>query len=176
MKHSLVLLFFFCLSICPAQEGPIIVSDKVLESIKNDVWIPFMEAYDQLDSQKIKSIHTKDIVRHMVDQNKIETGEDYLESFGGFLASVKDQGNKLGIAFAILNTAINETEDVAIQSGYYQLSSQNEGDTSLIIRGYGHFNVGLRKENGTWKIWMDSDKHTDISEDDFIKCEIIYKL
>ena len=103
MKHSLVLLFFFCLSICPAQEGSIKASDKVLESIKNDVWAPFMEAYDQLDSQKIKSIHTKDIVRHMVGQNKIETGEDYLESFGGFLVSVKDQGNKLGIAFAILN-------------------------------------------------------------------------
>ena len=163
-------------SLCFAQGPAKPISDEILESIKKDVWIPFMEAYDQLDSQKIKSIHTKDIVRQMVDQNKIETGENYLENFGGFLASEKDHGNKLGIAFAILNTAINETEDVAIQTGYYQLSSQNEGDPSLIVRGYGYFNVGLRKENGTWKIWMDSDKHTDISEDDVNNCEIIYKL
>ncbi|WP_228236026.1 nuclear transport factor 2 family protein [Allomuricauda sp. M10] len=176
MKNSLVFLFFLCLGICSAQESHVTVSNEVLENIKKDVWTPFMEAYDQLDSEKIKSIHTIDIVRHMVDQNKIETGKDYLENFGGFLESVRDRGNTLGIAFAILNTAINETEDVAFQSGYYQLSSQNKGDTSLVVRGYGYFNVGLRKENGTWRIWMDSDKRTDISKDDFNKCEIIYKL
>ena len=99
---TLVLLCCFALSFGqrPAKQ----ISNETLETIKKDVWIPFMEAYDQSDSQKLKSIHSKDIVRVTQDQNLIETGESYLTNFGQFVESVKAQGNQLGIAFAILST------------------------------------------------------------------------
>lgn len=147
-----------------------------MEAIKNDVWVPFMEAYDQLDSQKIKSIHTQDIVRVTISQNNIESGNRYLEGFGGFLDGVKDRGNHLSIAFAILTTALNSAEDVAYQTGYYRLSRYETKNTEPQYTGYGFFNVGLRKENGTWKIWLDSDSRTDISGDQFESSKINYEL
>lgn len=168
---------FMCLgAITFGQQPKKTIASETLEAIKNDVWVPFMEAYDQLDSNKIKSIHSKDIVRVTIDQNNIETGNPYLDGFGGFIESMKTQGNKLGIAFAILSTATNATGDIAYQRGYYRLSSQGQGDETLQIRGYGYFNVGLRKEDGIWKIWLDSDSHTAISHDDFTNAEIVYEL
>lgn len=176
MKKSIII--FFCLGICLCfgQTSPKQAPSEIMEAIKNDVWVPFMEAYDQLDSQKIKSIHTQDIVRVTISQNNIESGNHYLEGFGGFLDAVKVRGNHLSIAFAILTTALNSNENIAYQTGYYRLSRYDTIDAEPQYIGYGFFNVGLRKENGTWKIWLDSDSRTDISDDEFESSKIIYEL
>ncbi|MER3317083.1 MAG: hypothetical protein RIB79_02205 [Allomuricauda sp.] len=177
MKKSFAIILLFLVFVqCFGQSSPKQVPSEIMEAIKNDVWIPFMKAYDQLDSQKIKSIHTQDIVRVTISQNNIESGSNYLEGFGGFLDSVKNTGDHLDIAFAILTSAINSTEDVAYQTGYYRLSRYDTTDAEPQYVGYGFFNVGLRKENGTWKIWLDSDSRTDISKDEFESSKIVYEL
>ena len=174
MKHLFKITLFLVVGYVSAQQNE--VPKEVIESIKTDVWIPFMESYADLDSDKLKSIHTKDIVRITIDQNEVKTGTSYLEHFGGFLDNVKQRGGQLGIAFAILSTAVDESQDIAYQTGYYRFSSKRKDDENLVPRGYGYFNVGLRKENGTWKLWMDSDKRTDISHSDFHNVDIIYDL
>lgn len=166
----LVLPFFFLY----AQERQ--VSEEIMESIKKQVWTPFMEAYAELDTKKLKSIHAADIFRVTIDQNDVRTGEAYLEEFGGFLEQVKNRKGKLGIAFAILTTAIDSSGDLAYQTGYYEFSSQGENDPDLVVRGYGHFNVGLRKTNGVWKLFLDSDKRIDITKAEFEEQEIVYRL
>ena len=176
MKHLITLTLVLYVGMTFGQMQQTQISDALLQSIEKDVWIPFMEAYDESNSKKLKSIHSKDIVRVTVDQNQIETGEAYLEHFGGFVESVKQRGGQLGIAFAILTTATNENGTLAYQTGYYRFSAKQAGDKELKVQGYGHFNVGLRKENGTWKIWLDSDARTDISHEDFNTQEIIYEL
>ena len=135
-----------------------------------------MEAYAELDAKKLKSIHAVDIFRVTIDQNEVRTGEAYLEEFGGFLEQVKDRKGKLGIAFAILTTAIDSSGDLAYQTGYYEFSSQGENDPNLVVRGYGLFNVGLRKTNGIWKLFLDSDKRIDITKAEFEDQEIVYRL
>ena len=136
MKFLVIPSFLLFIGLTFGQQRPLAqVPDEIIESIKQDVWIPFMESYDQLDSEKIKSIHSKDIVRVTIDQNNIETGDSYLDGFGGFIESMKTQGNKLGISFAILSTATNATGDIAYQRGYYRLSSQGKEDETLQIRG-----------------------------------------
>ncbi|GLU44684.1 hypothetical protein Musp01_23080 [Muricauda sp. NBRC 101325] len=152
------------------------INPETVEAIKNDIWVPFMEAYDQGDSSKLKSIHSKDIVRVTIAQNQIETGAYYLDSFGNYVQSVKEKGDKINIAFAILSTAIDDSGNIAYQTGYYRFSSQNKGNTGQSFVGYGFFNVGLRRENGTWKIWLDSDNHTKITADQFNNAPFVYDL
>ena len=172
---TLGLLLVFGLS-CAQQGQKREVSDKVLSSIENDVWVPFMEAYIESDGEKLKSIHSPDIVRVTTDQNVVKSGETYLNEFGGFVENVGKSGRKIGISFAILTTAINEEETLAYQTGYYQFSSQGPDDASLQVRGYGKFSVGLKKVDGSWKIFLDSDERTDISKSEFSAQEIVYEL
>ncbi len=169
MKYSLTAYLLFVVLAVQAQQRPEVepVPTQILDKIKSDVWIPFMQSYRDLDSDKIKSIHSPDIVRITIDNNKVETGQDYLDNFGGFLESVKSRGGQLGIAFSLRSTAINQSEDVAYQTGYYRFSSKREGENDLQVRGYGHFNVALRKEGGVWKLTLDSDKRVPIDAEEF---------
>lgn len=170
---TIVTLCFFGLSM--AQETKV-VSEEIITSIKKDIWIPFMEAYADLDSEKLKSIHSGDIVRIYLDQNTVESGQSYMENFGGFLDDMKQRDDRLGIAFVILSTAIDEKEELAYQTGYYRFSSKRKDDPELVVRGYGLFNVGLKKENNVWKLWLDSDKRINIDAAEFNAQDIIYEL
>ncbi len=167
MKQSILTAVLCCL--CLFSFGQ--TSDEIREEIKKDVWLPFMEAYDESDPEKLKSIHTKDIIRVIMEQGEIKTGESYLENFADFVAS-----NRVGIAFAILSTSVDPNGELAYQNGYYRFSSKGDTDENLVVRGYGEFNVGLRKENGSWKIWLDSDKHAPITHEEFNTQKIVYKL
>ncbi len=158
------------------QREPEEVSKEVIQSIKTDVWIPFMESYAELNPEKLKGLHTKDIVRIYLSQNLIRTGEPYLERFSGFLDSSKERGDKVAIAFAILSTAIDDDETLAYQTGYYKFSSKRKDDTEMMVRGYGYFTVGLKKVNGKWKLWLDTDERTDISEEEFNAKGVLYEL
>lgn len=166
MKQSILTSLFCCLYLFSVGQ----TTDKILEEIKKDVWVPFMEAYDQSDPEKLKSIHTKDIIRVIMEQGEIKTGESYLENFADFVAT-----NRVGIAFAILSTSVDQNGELAYQNGYYRFSSKGDDD-GLVVRGYGEFNVGLRKENGSWKIWLDSDKRIPISHEDFNAEKTVYVL
>ena len=168
--------FVFFLSFLVVQSQKKEVSKTVVESIEKDVWVPFMESYTELDSEKLKSLHTSDIVRITLDNNVVKSGQTYLDEFGGFLNQVGENGGQLGIAFALLTTAINDTEDLVYQTGYYEFSSKNKDDQDLIVRGYGHFSVGLRKTEGIWKLFLDSDKRVNITKEEFESQEIVYRL
>lgn len=171
MKQSTLPLFFLCFCFSFGQNPENQTLNETIEDIKKEVWVPFMEAYDQSDPEKLKSIHTKDIIRVIMEQGEIKTGESYLENFADFVAT-----NRVGIAFAILSTSVHQNGELAYQNGYYRFSSKGENDDDLVVRGYGEFNVGLRKENGSWKIWLDSDKRVPISHEVFSAQKTVYKL
>ncbi|AWX46214.1 hypothetical protein HME9304_03246 [Flagellimonas maritima] len=176
MKYSFILCFLLITGFLSGQNNPKNISEELLESIKTDIWIPFMESYAYLDSEKIKSIHSDDIIRITLDQNTIETGKDYLENFGGFIENIKQQGGGLSIAFAIVSTAVNEGGDIAYQTGYYRFSSKQKDGNELTVKGYGEFNVTIKKEEGSWKLTLDSDKRIKITDDEFNDQQIIYQL
>ncbi|MEM8927939.1 MAG: nuclear transport factor 2 family protein [Bacteroidota bacterium] len=174
MKNSFFLLLVLMLQFLNAQKKQ--VPQEILESIKHDVWIPFMEAYAQLDAKKLKSIHDSDIFRVTMDQNTVKTGQTYLDDFGGFLDKVNANGGGLGIAFAISTTAIDSSGNRAYQTGYYEFSSRNHDDPDLMVRGYGHFSVALRKTEGLWKLFLDADRRVDINLEEFESQAIVYRL
>ena len=168
-----LLLLFVMLSF--GQKGNDI-SEEIVEAIKKDVWVPFMESYEELDPNKLKSIHSPEIVRVSIDQNEIKSGESYLAYFGDFLVNVKQKEGKVEIAFAILSTAVDGSKEMAYQTGYYRFSSLDKKTNKMVVRGYGYFNVGLKLEDNVWKIWLDSDKRADITGKDFSNQKIIYEL
>ncbi|MEO0570486.1 MAG: hypothetical protein AAF039_02200 [Bacteroidota bacterium] len=168
----LMVLFMAFLGFSQKKELP----GALVEKIKKDVWIPFMEAYAQLDDDKLKSIHDPEIFRVMIDQNTVKTGQTYLNDFGGYLNQVSKNGGGLGIAFALLTTATNSSGDLAYQTGYYEFSSKEKDDSDLVVRGYGHFSVGLKKTEGLWKLFLDADQRIDITLEEFENQEIVYRL
>lgn len=156
-----------------AQMQPVKTSIEDIEQIENDVWVPFMESYRDLDINKFKSIHDKNITRVTIDRNQIETGVEYFNNFEKFMGFIRSNKKRIDISFAILSTAVKD--DTAYQTGYYRLRSTDEKG-NFVVRNYGFFNVMLKKNNGTWNIVMDSDKSTSIENSKFDEVELIYKL
>ena len=174
MKKAIILLLYFSFTIIHGQENQ--VSEDIIESIKADVWIPFMEAYRDFDEERLKSIHTANIIRINIDDNKVRTGETYLNEFASFLPRMKDNGDKVGIAFAILTTAVDESKQIAYQTGYYQFLMQAKGEEKRTPRGYGYFHVGLKIDEGKWKIFLDSDKKVDMNPAQFEGKPTLYRI
>ncbi|NQZ43662.1 MAG: hypothetical protein HRT65_05075 [Flavobacteriaceae bacterium] len=174
MKRLTIILSLLTLSFCMAQQREI--EPSLLAEIESDVWIPFMEAYADLDAAKLKSIHTEDIFRVTLDNNTVRTGIPYLERFGGFLESTKANEGGLGIAFALVSTAVNETKDLVYQTGYYEFSSKNAEEPQPLVRGFGFFTVGIRKTEMGWKLFHDVDKRVDLTREVFEAQSKVYRL
>ncbi|TMU56643.1 YybH family protein [Flagellimonas algicola] len=175
MKQLVSTLLLLCVTISFGQKDKA-VNPEIIDAIKKDVWIPFMESYNELNPNKLKSVHSQEIVRVTIDDNEIKSGESYLEYFGKFLDIVKKKGGKVAIAFAILSTAVDESEEMAYQTGYYRFSSLGKDGEEMVVRGYGYFNVGLKLEDDGWRIWLDSDKKADISDSEFSKQKTLYEM
>jgi len=174
MKIGYSFLFYLCCSLLFAQQKQ--VPKEIIQSIEQHVWIPFMEAYSELDASKLVGLHSKDIVRVFLATNDIQTGEPYLEGFGAFLENTKENGGQVGIAFALKSTAVDASGSFAYQTGYYEFSSKNKDDPDFIVRGYGQFNVGLQKIEGTWKLFLDADERIDLTLEEFENQDMVYRL
>ena len=180
-QYSTIFLIF--LSICftysnafSQQMKPVQVDSLIVTSIKNDVWIPFMESYRELDAKKLKSIHSPDIIRVSIGMNKIESGSDYLDNLETFFQRIKKMNRQMDITFSIVSSAT--TEDKVYQTGYYVFSSKTKDEEHFIPGGFSFFSVMLAKDKGSgrWKISLDTDKQVQLTLEEFMKSGTIYKL
>ena len=178
MKHlqtiTLSLLLIATSSITAfVKMQPVKTSIEDIEQIKNDVWVPFMESYRDLDISKFKSVHDENVVRVTIDRNYIEVGEEYFSNVQKFIEFVSTNKKVIDISFAVLSTAVKD--DTAYQTGYYRLRSKdNKGE--FVVRNYGFFNVMLKKDDEKWRIALDSDKATNIETSTFNEVDIVYSL
>jgi ketosteroid isomerase-like protein len=157
-----------------AQWDPKSAPDSLLQSVANDIWIPFMEAYRDYDADKIMAIHSTDVIRVSEKGGTIDQGQAYIESFGGAVARWKEQGRVMRISFSIINTSIGS--GLVSQRGYYKISAKEPVDEAIIPRGYSEFNVILRQEEGKWKFIFDSDRRAAITEEMFRATGLVYEL
>lgn len=156
------------------QNQPTETSEEIVTAIYQDIWLPFMESYRELSIEKFQSVHAKDLTRVSISRNRLQSYDDYFPEIKGFFQQVKDRGRQIDIRFAIVSTA-NEG-DKTYQTGYYCFGSRASDSEEFQPRGYGFFNVLLTKEGGTWKISLDADDRSTITEEEFIKAGIIYGL
>lgn len=133
------------------------------KEINDQVWKPFISTFSNLDAKGFLDVHSKDVVRSSRDARQILSWSEYLEQ--------QDKTNKgmladgLSMTLDLHFTERVTTPDRAIDVGIYKTTITDKAGKSQSY--YGRFHVVLRKENGVWKILVD----TDSSEGDTIDAE-----
>ena len=143
------------------------------QEINDQVWFPFMQTYDGFDAEGFMAIHTEDVVRVSRDGRNIRIGDEYGESVRKGNARSLERKRQRSISFSFLERIISD--DTAFEVGYYKVESSEPGKeprTSI-----GKFHVVLKKENGNWRIAMDSDTSADgsFTSDDFDAGKILQR-
>jgi hypothetical protein len=139
-------------------------SQDVQKEINDQVWKRFITTFNNYDTDGFMSVHSLDLVRAPRDSKTVLNFEQYKkQSDAGNKQSIQ-QKTKRTIELRFLERMANENQ--AFESGIYKTTVINtNGERSF----YGKFHVALRKENGTWKILVDSDSSEGgtIGEKDF---------
>ncbi|MEM1322775.1 MAG: hypothetical protein AAGG75_21095 [Bacteroidota bacterium] len=142
-------------------------TDSVQQVINQTVWKPFMEAFGQLEAERLNSLHTKDVLR--ATSWTIREGEEYFENNKRRFA--KNKKEKRHYALELRLDEYKATDKVAFNTGYYKTQTITEGKVSRT--SYGRFHVILRKVDGVWKIAQDWDSNkingVRVTEADFLK-------
>ena len=146
MRNLIVLI----LLVIPAS---IFAQDSEKE-INTQVWKPLLEAYKNFDTEKFMSFYSKDLVRVSEDEKKIFGFSEYKK-----ILARENQSNKNYKIKATMEMRFSQRVDggtTAQEKGIYKLNiiKDNNGQTATL---YGRFQIVLRKENGVWKILVDSD-------------------
>lgn len=145
-------------------------TDSVQQVINKEVWLPFIETYTNLDAEGFMAIHTEDVIRIIRDDKNIRVGEEYAISQRE--SSKRSKANKAtrNIQFSFIDRFAKG--DIAVESGYYKVKWKS-GDQEGI--SYGAFEVILKKVDGHWKIFIDSDtsQNNTLTEADFQKGAVL---
>lgn len=137
------------------------------KEINQHVWRPFIQAFNDLDTEKFMSVHSKEMSRVIQDGNLIYGYDKYRMEMkqGNEQAKKAKQKRTLELRFIQRIAA----DGKAFEVGYYRFSSiQTDGSARS---GYGKFHVLLQKENNTWKILMDADASDKTDENVFLSAK-----
>jgi ketosteroid isomerase-like protein len=159
----------FLLSILFVTVWHLTFSQTAAEEINAQVWKPFIEAFNNHDTEKFMAVHSKDVVRAPRDAKAVWNWQKYY--------SQQETGDKREITakmkrdLALRFTERIQEDDHAVEVGIYKTTMT---DTNGRVQSfYGRFHVVLRKEQGTWKILVDTDSSEGrkISEQDFLAAQ-----
>jgi hypothetical protein len=143
---KLVTLFFFLFSY------PLATQDYQKE-INEQVWKPFIESFEQYNTDNFLALHSKNLVRSPRDARKILNWDQYYSDQKNGDERSKQNGSKRKLELRFTERIANANQ--AIDVGYYKTTSiTNKGESRAFI---GKFLVVLQKEKGVWKILVDTD-------------------
>lgn len=128
-------------------------------NINEQVWKPFTKAIMSQDVESFVALHSKDLVRAEINRKKVMGLEEYKRGmeagWPGWKESIEKSKSKYTFELRFTERISNGT--VAYEIGYFK----NESITASGEKreSYGKFHVVLRKEDGIWKILVDSDSN-----------------
>jgi ketosteroid isomerase-like protein len=161
MKRIIFFLFTGCIVNVFGQ--------NIQQEINQQVWKPFIQTFNDHDTKAFMALHSKDVVRSPRDSKAIWNWEEYnqQQSKGDERGKSSNVKHQLELRF----TERIANKNLAIDVGIYKttvIRSDGIGQSY-----YGRFHVVLRKENGTWKILVDTDstEGNTISEKDFLAAQ-----
>lgn len=136
------------------------------EAINKDVWYNFMQAYQDLDAGLFNQIHTDDVIRVSVDRGEMYIGQEYKDRNLEMFNRWNGERVRQKIEFSFFSRV--QKGEWAHETGIFKLTRYRGFQSKSY---YGKFNVTLKKAQGTWKIYLDSDTNENgsIGEDDFLK-------
>lgn len=131
----------------------ILVGQTNQQEINQQVWKPFIEAFNDHDADKFLSVHSRDLVRSPRDGQLVMNWDQYYS--GSKKSDERDQNakrkRKIELRFLERIASGEQAVDVGIYKTTYIMADGSVKDY------YGKFLVVLRKENGQWKILVDTD-------------------
>ena len=138
--------------------------------INEQVWIPFTNALQTRDPNAFISLHSTDIIR-------IERNSGYIYNYTAYKTNLEknwpartetNERNKSKSTFELRFTERISNGQLAYEVGYFK--NEYIDNKGVKHASYGNFHVTLRKENGVWKILVDSDSNLNgaITEDMFL--------
>lgn len=127
--------------------------------INEQVWKPFTKAIMMQDVESFAALHSKDLVRAEINSKKVMGLQEYREGmeagWPGWKESIQKNKSKYTFELRFIERISNGT--MAYEIGYFKNESVTASGEKR--ESYGKFHVVLRKENGTWKILVDSDSN-----------------
>lgn len=157
MKKTFVIGIYFLSFTVYGQEE--------VSAINSQVWKPFIEAYNTFDVTGFMEVHSRDVVRSPRDGGEIYGYDEYYTRTEKSAMRNKIQKGSRNIELRFLERIVKN--GLAYEVGIYKVESIDTNGHSKF--SYGKFHVVLRKEEGQWKILVDSDssENNTIGEDDF---------
>jgi hypothetical protein len=142
-------------------------ADSLQQQINEQVWKPFIKAFSNGDDALFSSVHSKEVMRVIQDDNRIIGYDEYFQTVPDSV-KVKWGTWKKQIELRFIQRIAASGK--AFEVGYYKTTSTNEGSGEKRVH-YGKFHVLLRKENAVWKILMDADAHESTDENVFLSAK-----
>jgi len=161
-KIILLLPLLMCFATTYAQ----IANGPVQQTINQQIWYPFVQAYNNLDNDAFMKIHTNDIIRVVGDRSEMMLGQEYADAIAMNVKWHKQNNVTRQIEFSFMERIVKK--NTAYEQGYYKVTNSRDGKQRTF---YGMFTVVLKRTNGIWKILMDTDTSNSgsINEADFRK-------
>jgi ketosteroid isomerase-like protein len=143
----------------------IAAAQQYQQEINEQVWRPFIQTFNNFDTEGFMAVHSKDLVRAPLDAKAIMNFDQYKKQNEAGNQQARLANQKRSIELRFLNRVASESQ--AYEVGVYKTTMTTPDGGSRHY--YGKFQVVLRKENGTWKILVDSDtsEGRTITEKDF---------
>lgn len=140
-------------------------SQSAKKEINEQVWKPFMQTFNDRDSKGFMALHSKDVVRSSRDSRKVLNWQQYSDEQTKW--DEQEKAEKLKRTLELRFTERISSSDQAIDVGIYKTTYISPDGTTRSF--FGRFHVVLRKEQGKWKILVDTDssENNTISEKDF---------
>lgn len=161
MKRSIITFTLILFS------AGVFAQTDIQKEINEQVWKPFIKTFNEYNAKGFLDLHSKDVVRSSRDSKEVLNWDQYFQQ--------QDSGDKRSLANGSKRTLelrflerIGDSEK-AIDVGVYKTTSIRKDGTARSF--YGKFIVVLRKENGMWKILVDTDSSEGgkITEKEFLE-------
>lgn len=161
-------ILFLLLAVCFSSN---LLAQDLQKEINEQVWKPFIENFNNRNAKGFLAVHSKDVVRSPRDSKMIFGWDDYLkqQTDGDQRAAASGRKHSLQLHF----TERIADKNLAMDVGIYKTTFTDSQEQSRA--GYGRFHVVLRKENGVWKILVDTDSSEGgtIGEKEFVAARAI---
>jgi ketosteroid isomerase-like protein len=144
-----------------------VTGQSIQQAINDQVWKPFITAYNNYDTEGFMAVHSKDVIRSPRDAKMVLTWNEYFEQQKRADDQGKKSGSKRQLGLRFTERIANENQ--AIEVGIYKGTTTDK--IGNVRTFYGRFHVALRKEKGAWKILVDTDSSdgNTIDEEDYLQ-------
>jgi ketosteroid isomerase-like protein len=142
-------LLLFALCCCVLN----VFAQNVQQQINEQVWLPFIKSFNEYDTRGFMDVHSKDVVRSPRDAKMVLNWNEYFQRQEKGDLRGKSSGSKRQLELRF--TERMASQEQAVEVGVYKTTSISKDGIAKSF--YGRFHVVLRKENGVWKILVDTD-------------------